>query len=106
MKKTRSMTLGLHRLIALSLLLTVPLGCFVAKAVYKPHPPVVPILPVMTAAIPVLGVGPAAHGGDGSLWSPEMSGNLFSDDKAFRRGDIILVRVVQKSSASKTAKPR
>lgn len=100
------MTPGLHRLIALSLLSIAPLGCGAFRSVkkaYEPHVQAVPVLPIMAVAYPVPASGPAAKGGDGSLWSPEQSGNLFADDKAFRRGDIILVKVVQKSTASKTA---
>src|SRR6185295_17604182 len=39
----------------------------------------------------------------GSLWTPETQIGWFGADKAVRRGDTVLVKVVQKTSGSKQA---
>lgn len=90
--------------LCLTLLLPLALaGCGferVGRKAFEPQPIIPPVLPVMPAANPNPDFSPRA---DGSLWTPGLSGNPFSDDKAFRRGDIVLVRVVQKSSGTKKA---
>lgn len=91
--------------LALALALLAPLGgCALERAGRRIHQPTMaipaPVMPVMPAASPI---PPMDQRADGSLWTPGLSGNPFSDDKAFRRGDIVLVRVIQKSSGTKSA---
>lgn len=74
-------------------------GCATVKKAYEPHPvaaaPVPPPAAAMTAWHP-------APPSDGSLWSAS-SVNPFSDDKASRRGDIVMVKVNQKTVGTKAA---
>src|SRR5690606_12865294 len=66
---------------------------------HEPKPVVPPQLPVMEQARREWNPEPPT---DGSLWS-EASVNLFSDDKARRPGDLLLVRVDQRSIGIKEA---
>lgn len=91
--------------LALALALLAPLGgCVFERVGTRLNQPTMaqpaPVMPVMPAASPI---PPMDQRADGSLWTPGLSGNPFADDKAFRRGDIVLVRVIQKSSGSKSA---
>lgn len=75
-------------------------GCVVVKKAYEPNPIPAPQMPVAQAANPVR---QPAQPADGSLWNPDLGVNPFAGDKAFRRGDIVLVRVVQKNTGTKKA---
>lgn len=90
--------------LALSAVLALaPAGCAIERvgnAVNKTQAWPPPEMPVMAAANPAPALEQRAPG---SLWTPGLSGNPFSDDKAFRKGDIVLVRIVQKSSGTKQA---
>jgi len=77
-------------------------GCLferVGKRVNRTRVNVPSVLPFMPQASPPTLALPA----DGSLWIPGISTNPFADDKAFRKGDVVLVRVVQKSTGTKKA---
>ena len=82
------------------LLIMSTLGCAVVKKAYEPNPVPAPILPVSALASPRRGPVPQT---DGSIWVPDQSENLFSGDKAFRKGDILLVRVIQRNTGTKQA---
>lgn len=84
----------------LGLLLISMLGCGLVKKAYEPNPKAAPVVPIMPVANPV----PHPVSTDnGSLWSADQSVNPFSDDKAFRKGDILLVHVIQRNTGSKKA---
>ena len=80
----------------LTLALAVLTGCSVGDAVYGPHPKDQPQRPLAPEARPTY-QAPAPSAG--SLWTANTP-NLFSDDKAYRPGDIVLVRVSQKNNAT------
>lgn len=75
-------------------------GCAVMKQAYAPNPQPAPPFPIMPQADPA----PAEVAGlDGSLWPAKGYWNLFADNKALRRGDIVQVVVNQKNSGTKDA---
>lgn len=86
--------------LSLGCVLLMASGCAAIKKAYQPMPKPAPIIPVMAQADPT--PTPDEARGDGSIYA---SGgvNLFGDDKAMRRGDVLLVQVIQKSSGSKKA---
>lgn len=69
------------------------------ETTYEPRPEPAEFVPIDEEANPVF--MPVAQS-QGSLWT-DQSVNLFADDKAFRKGDTILVKVTQKNSGSKKA---
>lgn len=74
-------------------------GCAQIKKAHKPKLEPTPMAPVSVFANPDFDEDRRTPG---SLYS-ESHGSIFSDDKAYRRGDIVLVRVVQNSRGSKSA---
>jgi flagellar L-ring protein FlgH len=76
------------------------LGCGVVQKAYEPRPVPAPLMPVEALASPRRAPVPPT---DGSIWVPDQSENLFSGDKAFRKGDIVLVKVIQKNTGTKQA---
>ncbi len=74
-------------------------GCATVKKAYAPNPVAAPPAPAPAAAMTAWHPAPPS---DGSLWSAS-SVNQFSDDKASRRGDIVLVKVNQKTVGTKAA---
>ncbi|MEN6626587.1 MAG: flagellar basal body L-ring protein FlgH [Candidatus Sumerlaeia bacterium] len=69
------------------------------KTAYEPRPAAPAMMPSPAAAMASWKPAPPS---DGSLWNAG-SVNPFSDDKASRRGDIVLVRINQKTVGSKAA---
>jgi flagellar L-ring protein precursor FlgH len=89
---------GVAALAGLAMLLTT--GCRVVKQAYQPNPEPHPPVPVMPEAIPPQ-VDVANLGG--SLYPSEGYWSLYSDTKAFRRGDLVRVIVRQKNEGKKNA---
>ncbi|MCL5271281.1 MAG: flagellar basal body L-ring protein FlgH, partial [bacterium] len=87
---------------ALAGLTLMTFGCAAAGRVRQPTPAPAPFV---QPQIPSLASAsrPEAAPTDGSLFAASRAADLFADDKAFRRGDIVLVRVIQNSSGTKKA---
>lgn len=71
-------------------------GCAAGDYVYGPHPKDQPQRALAPEARPNYTPPPPSKG---SLWSAQTV-SLWTDDKAFRPGDIVLVRVAQRNNAS------
>lgn len=74
-------------------------GCAQIKKAHEPHLDPAPIQPVMAQANPDFSEDPRTAG---SIFTSS-HGSLFSDDKAYRQGDIVMVRVTQNTRGSKSA---
>lgn len=74
-------------------------GCIVSREVHRPRPQPAHQLDLTG---PLRMDWETEPGTDGSLHTPN-SGSLFSDDKAMRVGDTVMVRVIQDSKGTKKA---
>jgi flagellar L-ring protein precursor FlgH len=91
-----------RRIVALMLAGAALLGlaaCSRIGALYEPRPQVAPRQPIAQEARVACKAGPKT---DGSIWS-DAAVSWFGDDKAYRAGDVVLVKVAQKNSGSKDA---
>jgi flagellar L-ring protein FlgH len=85
---------------ALLILAMLSLGCMAVQQAYEPHPVVAPLEALAAEAQPR---PPEAKPTRGAIWTTDAQVNWFGDDKAARRGDTVLVKVVQKTSGTKQA---
>ena len=84
---------------ALTAMVSVSSGCFAVKKLYEPNPKPAKLEPIRPEAYAVM----ASDAEEGSLWPGYMNWNWFSDDKALRKGDIVLVRVAMNNKGKKDA---
>jgi flagellar L-ring protein precursor FlgH len=94
------MAIRSYFLLLTSSFLPLAVGCAQVQRLYEPHPVAAAIEPLMPQAQPA---PPSVELTAGSLWSPETQIPWFANDKAQRRGDTVLVRVLQKTSGTKQA---
>lgn len=85
---------------ALSLALGGSSGCALVRLAYEPAPRPGPQVPIESSADPGR-VDVVSR--DGSLWPGYSNWNIFSDDKALRRGDVLFVQINQKNEGKKDA---
>lgn len=75
-------------------------GCGLIRTLHAPNPQVAPLEPVAREANPM---PPEFVSTDGSLWPTQGGFSPFVDNKAIRRGDIVLVEVLSKNTGKKDA---
>ena len=80
-------------------LLALCAGCAAVHKAYEPNPRAAPMRPVAREAQVAWAAPPRT---DGSIWS-DAAMPLFTDNKALRPGDIVLVKVVQNNTGAKNA---